>query len=305
MDIDSEEHGPARDDFRAPRLIRTLLLCWKEARPTVQVMCVLRVVAGSALARTPMTLHGATRVSTGVGSWVAASIAVYVFNGTRDLVEDRANGSMRPVASGALPVRAAEALVLCCTLVALAVPMVVEPFLLGPVTVLLVLGYFYSARPVTLKKSVAGAFVFGFCFSFCAFLVGWLTLQRSWPSAAAWTCMVALGVWTGLIGQTKDLGDREGDLLAGRRTLPILLTERGAQSLLAAAALALGFVTVGWALWRAPAVLPAALVLLVGGAAVAATSLGADPEGGRAVRRRPYRIFMATQYLAAGVIIVL
>jgi len=78
--------------------VRSLSLCLVEARPVVQVIFLARFVC----AALPGPFSG--RVALGAVSWLFAVLAVYLANGVTDIVEDRHNGSTRPIASGALDV---------------------------------------------------------------------------------------------------------------------------------------------------------------------------------------------------------
>ncbi len=107
-----------------------------------------------------------------------------------------------------------------------------------------------------------------------------------------------MSAWMGIGGLAKDLSDVEGDRAAGRRTLPLLWGERRAKSAIAVAAVTVGGSFLAAALTVAPALVPAAALVLAGSAALAAVSVGRWSTGDRGAQRRPYRLFMLTQYSA-------
>jgi 4-hydroxybenzoate polyprenyltransferase len=100
----------------------------------------------------------------------------------------------------------------------------------------------------------------------------------------------------GLVGQTKDLSDAEGDEEAGRRSGPVAWGERAARLAYSVAALLLGVAYVLAAALVATDLLDSAIAVAVGAAVVAALLLGPWGKGDRSRRRRPYRAFMLTQY---------
>jgi 4-hydroxybenzoate polyprenyltransferase len=107
---------------------------------------------------------------------------------------------------------------------------------------------------------------------------------------------VALSAWMGVGGMTKDLSDVEGDRLAGRRTLPILVGERWARCLIAVSALALAAGFVAAAQLAAARIAPAAWVMAAGACGLAGCVVTGYSHGERSRRRRVYWSFMTTQY---------
>jgi 4-hydroxybenzoate polyprenyltransferase len=105
-----------------------------------------------------------------------------------------------------------------------------------------------------------------------------------------------MALWMGLVGQTKDLSDIEGDKQAGRKSAPVVWGEDAARLALSGVALFLGGGNVALALLLAPDLLLEALTLMLGALAVAAVSMSSWSRGDRARRRRPYRAFMLAQY---------
>lgn len=114
----------------------------------------------------------------------------------------------------------------------------------------------------------------------------------------------AMALWMGLVGQTKDLSDQEGDAQVGRKSLPVVWGEGRARLAVSAAAIAIG---VGFALpafFLGEVILPASIVVAFGGLAIAVVALGPWSKGSRSRRRRPYRVFMITQYLSHLMILI-
>jgi 4-hydroxybenzoate polyprenyltransferase len=101
----------------------------------------------------------------------------------------------------------------------------------------------------------------------------------------------------------KDFSDVDGDRLAGRRTWLVLFGARGAARLLAILAITGAGCVLTISLNAHISVVPAC-VIAVGSAmlAVSAARYGNDPD--RRARRRPYRVFMATQYATNLALIV-
>jgi 4-hydroxybenzoate polyprenyltransferase len=285
------------------RVATAFLLCLRESRPVVQVMYLLRFTAGASLA---FAFGGAVltgRVVIAALAWLATNIATYLYNGVADLEEDRLNGSQRPVVRGEVSVGQALGTVLCLAMIALLLGITVGGAVAGLVLVSLLLGYSYSSPPLRLKRHVPGQFLTGTGLSLLSYLAGYVSMVGVFPPRRESVIFaLALSLWTGMVGQTKDLPDLEGDRAAGRRTLPCLLGERRARFVLAGIALTLGagFVVVS-TLWASKLWLPA-MFLLVGAGAVT-VALGRY-GGDRDRRREPYRLFMVTQYLACVSVVI-
>ncbi|WP_432837912.1 UbiA family prenyltransferase [Dactylosporangium sp. CA-092794] len=279
--------------LRAGAALRTAALVWREARPVVQIMFVLRFLAGAALAAGNSVLS--VRTLAGLVTWSAAVCAVYLRNGVADVVEDRRNGSTRPVAAGRLD--AGRALTIARSLAA---GSIVASALLDPragllAAAMVALGWAYSAGRRPLKGSVAGFALIVIGGGLLTYLAGALLAHGRW-SAPAFCFGLVMSLWMATAGSSKDLSDVEGDRAAGRRSLPVLLGPSLAAAVIAGATLALaaGFVAV--AVLLAPALRLCAAVLATGAAVTAVALLGTPPAAGRARRRRAYRAFMATQY---------
>src|SRR2546423_11576812 len=95
-----------RVDMRVP-VPRSVVLGLAEARPVVQVIFMLRFTAGAVLAD-PERTTVRPQFWAGAAAWYCATVAIYLYNGVTDVVEDRANHSRRPIAGGRLSVAAAR-----------------------------------------------------------------------------------------------------------------------------------------------------------------------------------------------------
>jgi 4-hydroxybenzoate polyprenyltransferase len=105
-------------------------------------------------------------------------------------------------------------------------------------------------------------------------------------------------LWLGIVSQTKDLSDIEGDRQAGRRSGPVVWGEDVARLVFSEAALSLGGGYILTAALFAPGLLIPALVLAFGAANLVVITLGPWSRGDKSRRRRPYKAFMLTQYAA-------
>lgn len=279
-------------------------LAWREARPVVQCMFQLRFLAAASLAA---AAHGAPRpavLAAGSAAWLCTTWNVYLFNGLADQVEDRANRSGRPLASGRLDPAAARRTLGWLAAAALLLALAVGPVLAALVAVMLGLGWCYSGGRRPGKTTALGSSAVIAAGGAVTFLAGWYTGGGRVPDRSFAVVATSMSLWMAVAGLTKDLPDLAGDRLAGRRTLPVLLGARRARALLAVLCLLLGLGTV-LAAWRTGAQLPFAGALMAGAVLVA----GALSLGGSAHPRRPYRCFMVVQYalhvgLIAGLAIV-
>jgi 4-hydroxybenzoate polyprenyltransferase len=282
-----------------------LRLCWQEARPVVQLNFLLRFLAGAALGHAEGVVVPVGPLVVAAASWLAAIWAIYLLNGVADIVEDRANGSTRPIARGALPRRAAAVLVRLFAAAALLLGVFVSAVHVLLVVLLLAVGWAYSMGPRPLKANQTGFVLAVFTLGALTYLAGSCAVDTRMPGNSLVLFGVAMSTWMGLGGSTKDLSDVEGDQLAGRRTLPVLLGERRARVVNALASAAVGWPFVAccvlWSSW----LLPAALVVCAGSAVLAALALTSLGDGDRHRKRRPYRAFMTTQYLAHLTLLVL
>lgn len=272
-----------------------LRLCLREARPVVQLMCLLRFLCGVVLANGVITY----RVFVGAAAWAAACLAIYVFNGLTDLTEDRANHSARPIASGALTVVQARTFVAISAILAVLLSSTCEDRLIWVVELQLALGYGYSGRPFRMKRSTVGGPLIG-CLGavFLSVLAGYASVPHARAShTELFVFLCAISLWTGLVGQSKDLPDVEGDTLAGRHTLACLLGEWLTRLTLAAFALVLSgaFLLTTWMF--EPALLIPAISMALGALGFTAVLLSPISSGAPGRRRRPYHVYMITQYV--------
>ncbi|WP_283138069.1 UbiA family prenyltransferase [Rhizohabitans arisaemae] len=274
---------------------RTLRLAWVEARPVVQVIFQLRLVVGALLAAGGLSGVTWGTMMTGASAWLFLTWSVYLVNGAADIVEDRSNGSNRPIARDDLSsVTAGRLAMLLGTLGLLFAAGVSERFFVLAL-LLLVLGWVYSTGPAPLKNTVAGVQVAVVGAGIVTYLAG-MNAAGIPVNSAMLVFAVAMSAWMGIGGLAKDLSDIEGDRDAGRRTLPLIWGDRGAKIVVGLGAGAVGVAFVTGALICAPGLLGAACLVLAGGLGLAVSALGRWSVGNRSRRRLPYRVFMITQY---------
>jgi len=278
--------------------VTNLRLCWKEARPVVQGIFALRFCCAALLA--DHHTNGAVwpRVVAVLGCWVAATWAIYLLNGVADVVEDRENGSVRPIARAILPVDFAKSVVVGLSAAAIGFAALISPVVCLLVALHLAAGIAYSTGPRPLKGNVPGFFGAVVALGGLTYLCGWYASGATEIGAPLLLFGGAMSLWMGFGGATKDLSDTAGDRLAGRRTLPVVLGDRAARI-----AMAIGASAVGWgfllaALRWAPSVAPVGFVVCAGSVALAVVVSSNVSRGERFRRRRPYRTFMITQYTA-------
>lgn len=291
-------HLTEQSEVSGQKTARNLRLCWKEARPVVQGIFALRFCCAALLA--DHHTNGAVwpRVAAVLGCWVAATWAIYLLNGVGDVIEDRENGSIRPIARGALPVGYAKAVVVTLSAAAAGVAALISPAVCLLVVAHLAVGIAYSTGPRPLKCTIPGFFGAVVALGGLTYLAGWYASGATEVGAPLLLFGGAMSLWMAFGGATKDLSDTEGDRIAGRRTLPVVLGDRAARL-----AMAIGASVVGWgfllaALAWAPSVAPVAFVVCAGSAALAVIVSGEVSRGERFRLRRPYGTFMITQYAA-------
>jgi 4-hydroxybenzoate polyprenyltransferase len=273
---------------------RVLRLVWQEARPVVQIVFLLRFLTGLCLA----DRHGrlSWSVLAAAGSWLCVTTSVYVLNGISDVPGDQANGSTRPIASGQLPVATARwtAVALALAGVGLSVPVRGPAALLA--VLMLGLGWAYSMARRPLKNSMPGFMAAVTAGGLLTYLAGFACVDHRLNRELV-VFGLAMSLWMGLGGSTKDLPDTEGDRVAGRRTWPVVLGERNARLAMAASALMVGSSFVVAALHVAHGLIGCGAVVLTGSILLTVTVTTSLSRRNRATRRRPYRIYMVTQYL--------
>lgn len=281
---------------------RTLRYFAEESRITVQIVSLLRFATVFALASGPLPSLGGG-VAGGLALVLAAS-AVYVFNGVTDRVEDRANGSTRPIVSDRLPVRTAVRGIVAATVLALLISgFSGGPVLLAPLVGYLACGYAYSGAPFHGKRRGHTASLLVLGLGAFTYVVGWAGSGHR-HALAAIVLAVAMSAWMAGVGTlVKDFSDVEGDALAGRRTPQIVWRRSGARLLASANALAVGAGYLTAALAWAPLLVPSALVVSAGAVVVAVLTRTTRNSAGRDRLRLPYRAFMVTQYGAHAVLL--
>ncbi|NBE83277.1 UbiA family prenyltransferase [Micromonospora rubida] len=274
---------------------RTLGLSFVEARPVVQLIFLLRFAGGAALAVLSggSPSGGAVR---GAVAWLLLTWSVYLVNGVADVTEDRANGSRRPIARGLLDPGAALRTAYALATAGLLLAATVAPTLVLLGAGQLALGWWYSMGRAPLKRRVSGT-------TASVVLAGLLTYLAGASSAEArpvphlWVFPVAMALWMAVGALAKDLSDVPGDRLAGRRTLPIARGETWARRSVAAVALtvAIAFLISAQDAWAPVRI--ASWLTVAGAVVLTWLACGSGSQGGPARRRRPYRVFMTTQYL--------
>lgn len=273
-----------------------LRMCLIESRPSVQFMFTLRYLSGAALCAQAYQLP-AVRVLLGGIAFECAIFSVYLFNGTMDLFEDRANGSLRPIAAGKVQPATAQCVAALSAVASLAVGFAVGALVGLFTAITLCLGYAYSGPPWHLKRTVVGSALCGSLGGLASYAAGAAAVTGALPAPRLALFPVALSLWIAVVGSTtKDLSDVAGDAIAGRRTVAVVCGEKKARFAAGGAALVLGTgfaaittLTVRTLFWPA-------IVMECGALMVAVMSLPRFSAGPRARRRKPYRMFMATQY---------
>lgn len=285
-------------------------LCFIEARPVVQGIFLLRIVASFFLAvyatskvSGVVDLNNPSSLAVLGASWVCITSAIYLYNGVQDVEEDQANTSGRPIACGELSVPSAMLGVCVFGVAGLVGIVIAHTDLLWAATLMLVLGWMYSGPPLYLKRWPAGLAVIVVAAAILTYYSGYTAAGGRADIVPLVVFAGAMAAWMGLVGQTKDLSDVTGDRLAGRRSLPVVWGESKARVAMSitAIATALGFLT--GSLYFAGGLLPAAIVVCGGAFAISALSLGPWGKGDKKKSRRPYKAFMVTQYLAHAFII--
>ncbi|RSM46120.1 homogenitisate phytyltransferase [Amycolatopsis balhimycina DSM 5908] len=281
-------------------LLRRLRLAWREARPVVQLIFLLRFAAGAALGVAGSVYGAVNRPALLLAAlgWLATTWAVYLLNGVADVVEDRANGQARPIARGELSRRPAVAIVWALSVAALVFAAAVSSTQVLLTAAMLGVGWAYSLGPWPLKANLAGFVAAVTALGVLTYLAGWSAAGGGRVTEPVFLFGLMMSLWMGLGGSTKDLADAKGDRLAGRKTLPVLLGDRRARAVMAIAASAVGWTFAVLCAIRGNGILPAAVVVLAGSAALSGTVLTSSSRGSRSAQRRPYRVFMVTQYCA-------
>jgi 4-hydroxybenzoate polyprenyltransferase len=282
------------------RIAETFYWCFLEARPAVVGIFLLRFLAGASFTRPLFTKGVNLHLWEGAALWICVTLSVYILNGVMDVEEDRTNGSTRPVASGKLTTARAAGVAVGLGILSLVGGLLLGRLMACSVVVTLVLGWLYSGPPFYLKRHPAAWAVIGIAAALITYNAGYASNVGDTNgggdlhSFSMFASVMAL--WLGVVSQTKDLSDIEGDEHAGRRSVPVVFGDGMARLVFSGTALCLGCAYVLVAALLAPGLLLPALVLATGAVAVAVTALSPWSKGDRLKRRRPYKAFMLTQY---------
>ncbi|AQZ62391.1 hypothetical protein BKM31_13785 [[Actinomadura] parvosata subsp. kistnae] len=278
---------------RPPSWWRVLVLCLRESRPSVLGAFALRFCTGAALAGAEAW---PSSLLPGFVSWMLAVFFAYLFNGVTDVVEDRANGSSRPIAGGLLPPGTAARVAVGAAALALGLGLLTGVVFTVLVAALLFLGHAYSAPPLLLKARPATSAGTAVGSALLTYAAGFVAAGGPVTEVAGTSLLpvaLLLASWMGLVGApAKDLPDARGDAAAGRRNLSAVYGAAGTRILLIAAAAAVA-VAADLVSLAEPRVIGMALTLSAGAVVVTGLAVKADVDS-----RAPYQGFMATQYAA-------
>ncbi|MEO5873484.1 MAG: UbiA family prenyltransferase, partial [Streptosporangiaceae bacterium] len=188
-----------RPDTR--NLLKICFLCFRESRPIVQAMCLLRFATGVILGATVGGPPDSPRALGGALAWVAAAFTIYLYNGVSDITEDRRNGSNRPVARGDLSLRDAMVGTAVASIVSLSVAVWCGGLLALLVLALLAAGYAYSSPPFLWKQHIAGVFFTGTAITFLSLYAGYTCFAGTMVADRQTVIMIVMfSLWTGLVG---------------------------------------------------------------------------------------------------------
>jgi 4-hydroxybenzoate polyprenyltransferase len=286
------------------RIAEVLYRCFLEARPAVQGIFLLRFLAGASFASPLFAGVVNYPLWGGAALWVCATLSVYILNGVMDVEEDQINGSSRPVASGKLPVAQAAGVAGGLAVLSIAGSFLLGGLMVGSVVVLLALGWLYSGPPLYLKRWSTGSAAVAILAALITYNAGYAANGGGSDVRSLFVFAAVMALWMGLVGQTKDLSDVEGDRQAGRRSGPVVWGEEVARLVFSGMALCLGGGYVLSAALFATSLLIPAFVLASGAIAVALITLGPWSRGNKSRRRRPYKAFMNTQYVATLAVVI-
>lgn len=291
------------------RTLKIAGFCFKEARPVVQGIFLLRLLVG--------VFFGASILSPefdggfillllgGAVSWMSTTLAAYLYNGIQDVEEDRANGSSRPVARGELKVPHAMLAVGVFGALGLIGSIFTYRDLVWGVVAMFVMGWLYSGPPLYLKRYPTALAVIATVSAVLTYHIGFMIGGERAGHTPFMIFAGVMALWMGLVGQSKDLSDIDGDRLVGRKSLPVVWGENAARLAISGVALAIGLGFLLTSLFVMESLMLAAVIVLMGALFVAVVSLGRWSRSSRTERRRPYRAFMATQYAANLAVIFL
>ena len=162
---------------------------------------------------------------------------MYILNDLVDTDLDRLNRKNRPLSSGQVSRRQAWFFIIITNGVAILLSIITFNFLAGIISVLMAaIGILYSAPKIALmRRFVLKTLSIAIFYMLCA-LLGMtssysLNLVRHNPTVAVHT-IIMLGIMIFVSSMLNDLGDVQGDKLAGRRTIPIVLGSNNAIKLM-------------------------------------------------------------------------
>jgi 4-hydroxybenzoate polyprenyltransferase len=274
-----------------------LRYCLIEARPVVQVMFLLRYMCATVLDggwRDQATL---ARTLAGAAVWELAVVCVYLFNGMMDITEDRINGSSRPIARGTLPISAAAGMLVVLGLVATLGGIALGREYMCLLLAFLTIGFLYSGPPCYLKRHAATGAATGISLGLLTYGAGHAAVSGVVPGKVSVIFALMVSSWTGLVGSiTKDIPDLKGDSAAGRHSILVKWGEGVSRFLAACTACGLGGAFVLIAACAVPPLLKPAITMSCGAVLVTTMCLRGFPGGDRREKRRPYAVFMLTQY---------
>lgn len=290
---------PAHMALRWAGVLRLAVL---EARPSVQVVFLLRFSSAAAL----IGVRSAGRFALGALVWELAILGIYLYNGVADVTEDRLNGTGRPIATGLLPVETARRVSLAVAAAAVLGAELFDRPMALPVLGMLLLGALYSLPRYGFRRTPAGAFLVVILGGLLTYEAGCVAAERPVPSPDVLALAACMATWMALVGTvTKDLSDVRGDAAAGRRSIPVLLGEDRARRLAVVFALAVAgaFMLVGR---QRPVLLPGAIVAVAGALALALATVSrlGPAVTERAESRSEYRLFMITQQCVHAALLV-
>ena len=281
---------------RCCEALAILYRCFLEARPAVQGIFLLRFLAGASFA-SPLFAGGVSfSLLAGAALWICATLSVYIFNGVMDVEEDRINSSSRPVARGKLKVAHAAGVSGGLAALSVAGSFALGSTMVWSVVVLLALGWLYSGPPFYLKRWPSGLAAVAILAALITYNAGYVANGDGGDVRSLFVFAAVTALWMGLVGQTKDLSDVQGDRQAGRRSGPVVWGEDVARLVFSGVALSLGGGYILLAILSTPTLLTPAFVLASGAVLVAVITLGPWSRGDKPKHRRPYKAFMLTQY---------
>lgn len=267
----------------------------------VLLVYLLRSMAGAfSASRTDVVQHPASLAL--ASTTMCASVAcVYLYNGLTDIAGDRINGSRRPLAQGELTVDEVRWTITGLIALVAAASLAVPVWVSACNALMLVLGYFYSGGRAPVKVRGSLGLAVAASGAVLPYVSGAVATSGRIPLVTLTTALT-LGSWVWAVGPTKDLSDVEGDTLAGRHTLPVRHGPRRARALISLRAILLAAVAV--TLGASGRAAPALLVALpcAGLIVISCAASGGSPS--RSLARRPYRVFMTSQFLMNALIFV-